>query len=425
MRSSAALPFDSKIAREMVDSFALAFAIRCRLLNDVGELLYQQGEPADECQFLKGLPGEPPSCENLHLRGMFQAERFGGRYIYSCPSGLTYFSAPIVVGGSVAGALVAGPVLIMEAEDLLDDIIERRGIPGGGIRPVRQFFTGLPQVEPARLNHMSAQLCANAVYVSDTSHALLLLQNESRQQRSIGEYVQQLKTGGHDIPYPVDKEQELVSAISNGDKSTAAALLNEILGHIFFFSSDPNTIQTRITELLVVLSRASIYGGGSAELIFDINHRYMQELRQLSSQGDVARWLAKVLNRYTDMVFDLVDSKHKNIIRKAVNYMKANCAKDLTLAELADHVGYSHSHFSKVFKEEMGCGFRVYLNQLRVEKSKSLLLGGAASISEICSMCGFEDQSYYCKVFKKITGVTPDKFRKQFRRIDSTREHGM
>ena len=417
--------FDMNIAREIVDSFAKASTIHCRLLNDMGELLYQHGTQIDECQFLRGLPGEPPACEDLHLRGMFQAERFGGRYIYSCPSGLTYCSAPIIIGGAVAGALVAGPVLIMDAEDLLDDIIEHRGIPTGGMRAVRQFFTGLPQIEPPRLNHMSTQLCANAVYISDSSHAMLLLKNESVQQRSIGEYVQQLKTNGHAAPYPVEKEQELIAAISQGDKSSAAALLNEILGHIFFFTSDPNTIQTRITELLVVLSRASMYGGGSAELIFDINYRYMQELRQINSQEDVAHWLAKVLNRYTDLVFDLVDSKHKNVIRKAVNYMKANCANNLTLGELADHVGYSHSHFSKVFKEEMNCGFRVYLNQLRVEKSKSLLLSGNTSISEICDLCGFEDQSYFCKVFKKITGVTPDKFRKQVRRIDNTREHGL
>ena len=251
-----------------------------------------------------------------------------------------------------------------------------------------------------------------------------MMKNESRQQRYIGEYVQELKLSGQAAPYPVEKEQAIISAISRGDKATAAALLNELLGNIFFFSPDPNTIQTRITELLVVLSRASVYSGGSAELIFDTNHRYMQELRQMRSQEDIAHWLAKVLNRYTDLVFDPVDSKHKNIIGKAINYMTLHYAKDITLAELADYVGYSHSHFSKVFKEEMGCGFRVYLNELRVEKSKSLLLAGVASLSEICSMCGFEDQSYYCKVFKKVTGVTPDKFRKQGRHIDNQKEYG-
>lgn len=87
-------------------------------------------------------------------------------------------------------------------------------------------------------------------------------------------------------------------------------------------------------------------------------------------------------------------------------------------------MGYSHSHFSKVFKEEMAVSFRTYLNQVRVEKSKYFLLSGMSTISEICDLCGFDDQSYYCKVFKKIVGTTPDRFRKQMRRIDEKREYG-
>lgn len=425
MKTQSSPSFDLDTAKEMVDSFSLSNGIGCRLLSDRGDILHQQGVSTDECQFLKGLPSDPPPCESIHLRGMYESERFGGRYIYTCPSGLTYFTSPILIGGIIAGALVAGPVLITELDDNLDDLISKRGVPSGGVSLVRNFLSDLPQVAPARLNHLSTQLFANAVYISDSSHALLLRQNENSQQNSIGEYVQQLKTDRKSVPYPVEKERELTAAISQGDKTTAAALLNEVLGHIFFFTRDPDTIQARVTELLVLLSRAAIYGGGDADLILEISYRYMQKLRQLHSQEEIAQWLAKVLNRYTDLVFDLMDSKHKNVIRKAVSYMKRHFTQKLTLNDVADYVGYSPSHFSKVFKDEMGCGFRTYLNQLRVEKSKALLLSGGTSIAEICDACGFEDQSYYCKVFKRIVGVTPDRYRKQSRRIDNSREYGM
>ena len=417
--------FDLNMAREMVDSFAQANGIGCRLLSESGEVLYQQGSEVDECEYLRSLPGQVPECRQLHDRGLRQAQRFGGRYIYSCASGLTFFASPILSGGRVAGGLVAGPVLIMDVDDCLDDLIVKRGIPAGEVRPLRNFLSGLPMVTTARLRHLSSQLFANTVCVSDSSHEMILQRSDAQQQRSISEYVHQVKAGQQEVPYPMETEQALVSAIAQGDKPTASALLNEILGHIFFFTAEPDTIQTRITELLVVLSRAAISGGASTSVIFETNHRYMQELKQLRSQEEVAQWLARVLNRFTDLVFDLVDSKHKNVIRKAVSYMNANYARDLTLAEVADHVGYSHSHFSKVFKEEMGSGFRAYLNQIRVEKSKALLLSGNASIAEICDMCGFEDQSYHCKVFKKLVGVTPDKYRKQRRRIDSDREYGI
>ena len=140
MRTTTPLAFDLNIAKEMVDSFAIASTIRCRLLDEKGALLYECGAVQDECAFMKGLPGEPPHCLDLHLRGISQASRFGGRYIYSCPAGFTYCSAPIVVGGTVVGALLAGPVLIMEAEDFLDDIIAKRNVPGTGVKPIRQFL---------------------------------------------------------------------------------------------------------------------------------------------------------------------------------------------------------------------------------------------------------------------------------------------
>lgn len=417
--------FDLTSAIEMTDAFSLSCGVCCRLLSSSGDVLYQQGAPeSNECDYLRSLPGQPPLCQDLHLRGLHQAERFGGRYIYSCPSGLTYFSAPIVSGGTVVGGLVAGPVLLAEVDDYLDDIIEKRAVSASHIRPLRSFFSTLPLIAPSRLRFLSIQLFSSAVCISDSSHEMLLHKTDTQQQRSISEYVHQIKAEKQEVPYPIETEQELVGAIARGDKPTASALLNEILGHIFFFTSDPSTIQTRITELLVLLARAAIRGGASTEVIFEINHRYMQELKQLRTQEDVAQWLARVLNSFTDLVFELVDSKHKNIIHRAINYINANCAKDLNMSDVANYVGYSHSHFSKVFKEEMGCGFRTYLTQVRVEKSKSLLLSSNASIADICELCGFEDQSYHCKVFKKLVGVTPDKFRKQSRRIDSEREYG-
>lgn len=418
--------FDLTTAIEMADAFSCACGICCRILSTNGELLYQQGAPEfNECDYLRDLPGQAPPCQGLHLRGLFQAERFGGRYIYSCPSGLTYFSSPIIANGSVVGGLIAGPVLLTEVDDHLDDIIEKRNLPATHIRPLRSYLSSLPCFSPSRLRYLSIQLFSSAVCISDSSHEMLLHKSDTRQQRSISEYVHQIKAGKQEVPYPIESEDALFSAISRGDKPAASALLNDILGHIFFFTSDPDTIQTRITELLVLLSRAAINGGASAPVIFEINHRYMQELKKLRSQEDVAQWLARVLSQFTDLVFELVDSKHKNIIHRAINYMTVNCEKNLTMSDVADHVGYSHSHFSKVFKEEMGCSFRAYLNQIRVEKSKSLLLAGNASIAEICDLCGFEDQSYHCKVFKKLVGVTPDKFRKQSRRINTGREYGL
>lgn len=416
--------FDLDAARSMVDSFALTAGVRCRLLSARGERLYQRGAPEDECAYLKALPGMPPLCVDLHLRGVRQAEQLGGRYIYSCAAGLAYCASPIMVGGALAGGLVAGPVLLMEEEDLLEDLTERRRVPCGGVEALQAFLGGIPHSSPDRMSQLSLQLFANAVCVGDSSRALILRQGEGLRQRAIGQYVHQVKTGGRDRRYPIEKEQGLTEAVARGDRNTANALLNELLGHIFFFTADADATQNRVAELLLVLSRAAIQGGGNPDVVLGISDQYIQKLRGLRSQEEVAQWLARALRRYTDLVFHLVDSKHRNTIHKAMSYMQLNCERNLTLGEVAGYVGYSCTHFSKVFKDEMGCSFRACLNQIRVEKSKALLLAGSAPMSEICSACGFEDQSYFCKVFKKMVGVTPDRYRKQSRRIDPDRERG-
>lgn len=415
-------PIDLETARSMVDSFARTSGVRCRLLSARGDTLYQRGAPEDECTYLKALPSTPPLCEDLHLRGIRQAEQFGGRYIYSCASGLTYCASPVMVGGALAGGLIAGPVLLMEREDLLDDLAEHRGVLGGASDALRAFLAGIPRSSPDGMSQLSLQLFANAVCIGDDSRNLILQQGEGLQQRAIGQYVQQIKSDGRGRRYPIEKEQELFHAVTRGDRSTGNALLNELLGHIFFFTADADTVHNRVAGLLWALSRAAIRGGGSPDAVLAVSDQYLRRLSRLRSQEEVAQWLANALRHYTDMVFDLVDSKHRNVIRKAMGYMQLNCERNLTLGEVADYVGYSQTHFSKVFKEEMGCSFRSYLNQTRVEKSKVLLLAGNMPMAEIYAACGFEDQSYFCKVFKKLVGVTPDRYRKQSRRIDRDKE---
>ena len=209
---------DLETARLMADSFALTSGVRCRLMSIQGDTLYQRGAPEDECAYLKALPSTPPLCENLHLRGIRQAEQLGGRYIYFCASGLTYCASPIIVGGALVGGLVAGPVLLMETEDLLDDLAVRRRVFGSGTDALWTFLSGIPRSSPDRMSQLSLQLFANAVCIGDGSRELLLLRGDALQQQAIGQYVHQIKSDGQSGRYPIEKEQELFSAVARGDR---------------------------------------------------------------------------------------------------------------------------------------------------------------------------------------------------------------
>ena len=114
--------FDFKTARETAESFSAACGVSCAVLDGEGGALFTARvgcEGCEACRALNARRGVPSPCDKLHLYGVAQAERQGGRYTYFCPSGLAYFASPIKVGGQMVGALVGGPALIMDVEDYL------------------------------------------------------------------------------------------------------------------------------------------------------------------------------------------------------------------------------------------------------------------------------------------------------------------
>lgn len=429
MKKTLQLDFDMNLAREMADAFSHSCGVSCAVYSHRGELLYSRRPGGWDCGFCKKLCrklGLSPDCRSLHGDSIRQAERFGGRYIYFCPLGLSFTASPIMGGGRFAGGLVGGPVLISDPEDMLDSDAVSLSSPGPeALVELRSAAGALLRLSPKRLGHVSRQMFATAVCVSDSGQELFRSRRENDQQNYIGDYISRLKSDGHSHSYPTLKEQELVAAVAAGDKATAGEKLNEILGYIFFYISSPEQARARVEELFVVMGRAAVSGGADPEQVFRISHRHMADMRGLKSQEAVASYLARSLNRFTDLVFDMVGAKHSNVLHGAVEYINANFARNISLGDVAAHAGYSPAYFSRIFKEEMDLSFKEYLNSIRIARSKAMLLGSPISVAEICHLVGYNDESYFCKIFREQTGVSPDKFRKRINRIDSDKEYGI
>jgi len=422
------IKFDISIAKQMTDAFAFSSGVHCRLHSAAGECLHEQGEKDSGCEFCRKFSeasGIVPKCSTLHSFAAFQSERFGGRYIYFCPLGMTFSASPIMAEGGFAGALIAGPVLMVENEDFFEgDIFKDERCEPQIMKQLENDLQKVAKIAPKKMGYISRQLFANAVYISDNTYGLFATLRDNQQQNLIGDYISSIKGSEEMLSYPIEKETELFNAVAKGDKATAGDYLNQILGYIFFYVNDPEISRIRVEELFVILARAAIVGGANRDQIFRISQQYMLDMRSMNTQEEFTRYLAKSLNRFTDLVFEMVDAKHSNVINGVISYIGSNYTRNITLDEVASFAGYSPSYFSRIFKEDMGKTFKEYLTELRIEKSKSLLLSGNLPMAEICHMVGFNDQSYFCKTFRTVTGVSPDKFRKRTRRIDTAKEYG-
>ena len=86
----------------------------------------------------------------------------------------------------------------------------------------------------------------------------------------------------------------------------------------------------------------------------------------------------------------------------------------ITIEDIANEVDLSQSHFMKYFKNTMGTSFIDYLNDYRLTMVSRLLVSSESSILDIAAESGFDNLSYFNRMFKKRFGMTPREYRKKF-----------
>jgi two-component system response regulator YesN len=354
----------------------------------------------------------------IHRYGIAQAQRFGGSFVYFCPAHLVHWASPVTVGGQVVGALIAGSVLMNEPDDYLNDSADVLStLAPEELDHLKQHFKTLPYVPPARVSSLAKVLSDMAFSLSQkfANNALWETHVEGQQAR-ISEYIHQLKIDSETVKspdYPLAKERALLSLIAQGDYANANQLLNELLGFVLFASGrDMGLTKARILELVVLMSRAALEGGAPVEAILKLNNSFLAQVQKTASIEDLSVSLAAMLRRFADCVSTRTPTRHADLVQKAVQYLNAHYAQRIDLHTVSEHLHLSAAHFSKVFKEETGQGFVHSLNQIRVERSKDLLRDHSISLAAITEMVGFEDQSYFTKVFRRHTGMSPGQFRK-------------
>lgn len=98
-------------------------------------------------------------------------------------------------------------------------------------------------------------------------------------------------------------------------------------------------------------------------------------------------------------------------IQAAIAYIEEHYAEDITVTKVAESLHLSSNYVSNLFKSETGIRFVEYLNRYRIRKAKLLLQDPSWKVYEVAQKTGFQETSYFCKVFKELEGKTVKEFR--------------
>ncbi len=407
--------FNMKLAVDCCKAFSTTAGIGCIVSDDKGNILSTCGNGFSSCTLCRDKENFKEKCNRCHVYGMKEAQKHGGKYVYCCPMGLNFFVSPIIEDVSVSAKITAGPFIMVDHQDYITyDIKECLNFTEKDIDEIRTEIYSIPIFSAEKVNQMSTLLFFSVGFMNNivSANKMMETQHSENIQGQIVTYINNIKNSKEYIAYPFEKEKALSNAISQRNKSEASKILNELFGNIFFLQKyDFKHAKSRIYELLVLISRFSVEAGADAEEVLDLTYRCNEEINQIKNNDELCYWVTDICNQYIDMVFKYIDSKHSNIIHKSIQFVNQYYSEKITVDNMAKRVYLSTAYFSRVFKDETGISFHNYLNKIRIEKSKQILLETNLRIIDVSLMVGFEDQSYFTKVFNKLVGKTPFEYR--------------
>ena len=400
--------------RKIISIYAQSTKSSVQVFDDNFQPVGADGGPSIEqevCQYCNG-SGEGGRCQKMHSRAMLESSRKGRPQIYQCGLGLMFWVSPNYADGNFSGALRGSGYVNPEADNF--------GAFCNKIISAKEFarrISALPAGDTEKVESLAEMLllCSEALSsCGGNYHETLKLRHE--QQVAISALVEELKErypdGQEVLNYPLDKERKLITVLRQGDRKEAEKILNEILAALVFSNKDHfHYIQVRALELAVLLTRTGT--NSTSATAVENNARYLRQIQGSKNIEDLASILHGIVESVAEQIASFHGLPHASAMQKAELFIRENLTRKISLGEIARVAGLSAPYFSTIFKEEMGENLSSYVNRQRVEKASKMLLETDVALSEIAASCCFQDQSWFSKIFKSFTGISPGKYRRQ------------
>lgn len=215
---------------------------------------------------------------------------------------------------------------------------------------------------------------------------------------------------------PYLPEKEFYSVIKSGNVKKIKALCNEPFGEkngLGVLSKNKlRNLKYHFVITAAMAARYCIEGGMEYAKAYSISDVYISDVDVLTDVEEISALHKKMCIEYTTEMSRLI--KHRGSIKyisACLNYIYENLHTKITVEDLARVSGLSVSYISRLFHKQTGYKIQEYILAKKVETSKNMLLYTNLSLAEISETLGFTTQSYWTQTFKKITGITPAKFR--------------
>ena len=414
-----------KYLKEMIDMFSKATGLNVAAADIEGEiyLASEEYEKVGFCRYIKNCTKNGcERCRNTYRKACQESLRWKEPYFFVCHAGIVMWAVPVIVNGSPIGAIICGQVLLWEPDELYFD-------------ELRQYHTMLDnedfsnlEKEARKLKVISVNQCQSAAnllavivqYMANTYDSDFMEQKSLLDWRNVILSRLENQKAQHqqekfDMSVYLRRERRFLQYLRMADKKRADKLIPILFTDIEILAEhNVDHIRHMLEELMTVSSRALIEAGIEIDAILKLVSEHRENMGRYTHSEELFRYTYQVFDRMLESVYLLIRSQeHNSIIREVRKFIDDHYSEKITMEDVAASVSMSPSYLSALFKEKMSMTVHDYLIRVRIEKSIELLGRRDLSIKQVMQQCGIESQSYYNRIFKKMIGLTPGKYRNQ------------
>jgi YesN/AraC family two-component response regulator len=262
------------------------------------------------------------------------------------------------------------------------------------ISSVHETFTGIPEAYNESMEVMEYKIVTGTRSI--ISHSDIANKKESKFY----------------YDYSIETEYKLINSIKTGSFEDARAILDKVFSDNF----GEEGLSVQMARCLM-FDLAGTLMKTTGE-ITGLNDHFVEEtgvMERMLASDDIAEMrtqMTDVLKMVCEYVAANKKKGHGPLIEKIEAYIAANYHNSsLSIAMLAEVFEMSPSYIGGLFKEETGTGLLDYINKVRIENAKQLLVRTEHNIQEVAEMAGYGSSNVFIRTFKKYAGITPGKYR--------------
>lgn len=268
-------------------------------------------------------------------------------------------------------------------------------------------------------NHIYIGICKKNIYSNEElCDAIVLAEqvtilsyyDDQKKLYFIDQFIESSEHGPNGI---YEKEAELKIAISKFKLDKTLEKISEIFVLIRRQGYTKQNVLRRIfMDMLGMYSMTAVQLGSTIEEIeIDGDNCHYQKIMMLNSLNAIEKWFLDFTKIFYNHNYILYKCKESDIVQKTVDYVGEHLYEAISLSETAKYVGVSGAYLSTVFKKEIGQNFVDYINRQKIIEAQKLLNQGQL-VYEISEKLGFENVTYFSRVFKKYSGISAEQWKK-------------